>query len=63
MRVVPCGRNWVLLSLQSKTSDDVTHTHQALEIVAETTVTYHLTPSRVAVLEKQNIASMVEDTE
>ena len=48
MRVVPCGRNWVLLSLQSKTSDDVTHTHQALEIVAETTVTYHLTPSRVA---------------
>ena len=63
MRVVPCGRNWVLLSLQTKTSEDVIHTHQALEIVAETTSTYHLTPSTVAVLEKQGIASIVEDME
>ena len=63
MRVVPCDRNWVLLPLQSKTSEDVTHTQQALDFVAETTVTYHLTPSRMAVLEKQNIASIVKDME
>ena len=33
------------------------------ETPTKTTTSNHLTPSRVAVLEKQNIASMVEDTE